>query len=177
LCFWILKNKDLRPKTQDQNEEIPTMPSINWTRLIVGGLVAAIIMFVTDGFFHEKVVNADWQAVYAGLKAATPEPHGTGLAYFAIFELGRGMISLLLYATMRAYFGAGPKTAVLAGIAGWIVFSLTGPVQFIPLGFFSTTLWLIGRRLPSLNIDHCHPRGRGDLQGRNGRGESLNDVL
>jgi hypothetical protein len=118
------------------------MPSINWTRLIVGGLVAAIIMFVTDGFFHEKVVNADWQAVYAGLKAATPEPHGTGLAYFAIFELGRGMISLLLYATMRAYFGAGPKTAVLAGIAGWIVFSLTGPVQFIPLGFFSTTLWL-----------------------------------
>lgn len=118
------------------------MPSINWTRLIVGGLVAAIIMFVTDGFFHEKVVHADWQAVYAGLKAATPEPHGTGLAYFAIFELGRGMISLLLYATMRAYFGAGPKTAVLAGIAGWIAFSLTGPVQFIPLGFFSTTLWL-----------------------------------
>jgi hypothetical protein len=37
---------------------------------------------------------------------------------------------------------AGPKTAVLAGIAGWIAFSLTGPVQFIPLGFFSTTLWL-----------------------------------
>lgn len=118
------------------------MPQINWTRLIIGGLVAAIIMFLTDGFFHEKVVNADWQAVYVGLRAAQPEPHGTGLAYFAIFELGRGMISLLLYATMRTHFGPGPKTAVLAGIAGWVAFSLTGPVQFIPLGFFSNALWL-----------------------------------
>ena len=118
------------------------MPKINWTRLIVGGLVASIIMFVTDGFFHEQIVKADWRAVYAALKATEPEPHGMSLAYFAVFELGRGMISLLLYATMRTHFGAGPKTAVLAGIAGWIAFSLTGPAQFIPLGFFSNALWL-----------------------------------
>jgi hypothetical protein len=118
------------------------MPKIYWTRLIVGGLVASIIMFLTDGFFHEQIVKADWQAVYAALKTTEPEPHGTGLAYFAVFELGRGMISLLLYATMRTHFGAGPKTAVLAAIAGWVAFSLTGPVQFIPLGFFSNALWL-----------------------------------
>ena len=43
------------------------MPQINWTRLIIGGLVAALIMFVTDGFFHEKIVKADWQAIYAAL--------------------------------------------------------------------------------------------------------------
>ena len=118
------------------------MSKINWTRLIIGGLVAATIMFFTDGFFHEKVVIADWQAVYAGLRAAEPEPHGANLAYFAIFELGRGLISLLLYVTMRTHFGPGPKTAVLAAVAGWIAFSLTGPAQFIPLGFFSTALWV-----------------------------------
>ena len=118
------------------------MAKINWTRLVIGGLVAAAIMFFTDGFFHEKVVIADWQAVYAGLRAAEPEPHGANLAYFAIFELGRGLISLLLYATMRTHFGPGPKTAILAAIAGWIAFSVTGPAQFIPLGFFSTALWI-----------------------------------
>ena len=63
------------------------------------------------------------------------------MVYFAFFELGRGFIAMLLYVTMRAFFGAGPKTAVLAGIASWIAFSLTGPAQFIPLGFFSTALW------------------------------------
>ena len=118
------------------------MARINWGRLIVGGLIAAIIMFCTDGFIHEKVVMADWKAVYAGLGAVEPNAHGSSMIYFALFELGRGFISMLFYATMRAYFGAGPKTAVIAGIAGWIAFSLTGPAQFIPLGFFSHALWL-----------------------------------
>ena len=118
------------------------MPKINCTRLIIGGLIAAVIMFVTDGFFHEKLVKTDWQAVYAALSAREPEPHGTGLMYFAIFELGRGMISLLLYSTLRAFYGAGPKTAILAAFMGWVAFSLTGPAQFIPLGFLSNALWI-----------------------------------
>ena len=118
------------------------MTQINWGRLVLGGLVAAIIMFLTDGFIHERVVNTDWRAVYEGLRAAEPEPHGSSMVYFAFFELGRGFIAMLLYVMMRAFFGAGPKTAALAGVAGWIAFSLTGPAQFIPLGFFSTALWV-----------------------------------
>ncbi len=118
------------------------MPKINWARLTIGIVVAAIIMFFTDGFFHETVVKADWTSVYAGLKANEPSPHGTSLAYFAVFEIGRAFIALFLYAMMRTHFGAGPKTAMLAGVVGWIGFSLTGPVQFIPLGFFSNALWL-----------------------------------
>ena len=118
------------------------MAKINWGRLIVGILIAAIIMFVTDGFVHEALLKSDWKAVYEGLRAAEPEPHGISMVYFAIFELGRAFTSMLFYATMRTHFGAGPKTAVLAGIAGWIAFSLTGPAQFIPLGFFSNALWL-----------------------------------
>ena len=118
------------------------MGKINWGRLIVGTLIAAIIMFVTDGFIHETIAKADWKAVYDGLRAAEPEPHGASMVYFAFFELGRAFTSMLFYVTMRTHFGAGPKTAVLAAIAGWIAFSLTGPAQFIPLGFFSNALWL-----------------------------------
>lgn len=118
------------------------MASINWGRLIAGGLVAAIMMFFADGFIHERLVSAEWRAVYSGLGATEPEPHGMSMLFFGIFELGRGFIAMLFYATMRTHFGAGPRTAVLAGIASWVAFSLTGPAQFIPLGFFSTALWL-----------------------------------
>ena len=117
------------------------MAKINWGRLIVGSLIAAIIMFLTDGFIHEAIAKADWKAVYEGLRATEPEPHGLSMVYFALFELGRAFTAMMFYVTMRAFFGAGPKTAVLAGIVGWIAFSLTGPVQFIPLGFFSNALW------------------------------------
>ena len=118
------------------------MPKINWARLIIGVIVAAIIMFVSDGFFHETIAKADWKALYAAMNANEPAAHGTSMAYFAIFELGRAFIAIFLYVMMRGHFGAGPKTAVLAGIVGWIGSSLTGPVQFIPLGFFSNALWL-----------------------------------
>jgi hypothetical protein len=43
---------------------------------------------------------------------------------------------------MRDRFTPGPKTAVLAAVITWIAFSLTGPAQFIPLGFFSNALWI-----------------------------------
>ena len=119
------------------------MYKINWVRVIVGGLIAAIILFLTDGLFHERVVGADWQAVYHGLGTAEPTQHSAlGLAYFAIFELGRGLISIYLYALMRSCCGPGPKTAALAGVVAWIAFSVTGPAQFIPLGFYSHSLWV-----------------------------------
>ena len=35
------------------------MAKINWGRLIVGRLVAAIIMIFTDGFIHETIAKAD----------------------------------------------------------------------------------------------------------------------
>ena len=119
------------------------MPRINWARLLIGALVAAVICFLSDGFLHEKLVSAEWQAVYAGLRAPTPtEEHSSALLYFAVFEIGRGFIALLLYVLMRPFCRPGPKTAALAGLAAWVAFSLTGPAQFIPLGFYSVGLWM-----------------------------------
>ncbi len=36
------------------------MEKINWGRLILGSLVAAIIMFVTDGFMHEALLKSQF---------------------------------------------------------------------------------------------------------------------
>lgn len=118
------------------------MARINWGRLVLGSLIAAIIMFVTDGFIHETIAKSDWDALYTGLRTTSPPPHMASMAYFAVYELGRGFTAIMFYVLMRAFFGAGPKTAALAGVLGWIAFSLTAPAQFIPLGFFSTSLWL-----------------------------------
>jgi hypothetical protein len=114
---------------------------INWGRVVVGSLVAGLIAFISDGFLHEKLLAADWKAVYDALAARPPQHGSGGLAYFAVFELGRGVLTMLLYVLLRTPFGPGPRTAALAGVASWIAFSLTGPAQFIPLGFFSHALW------------------------------------
>jgi hypothetical protein len=110
--------------------------------MVVGGLVATVILFITDGVFHERVVTADWMAVYNNLGVAEPHHNAVGVAYFAVFELGRGLISIYLYALMRLCCKPGPKTAALAGVVAWLAFSITGPAQFIPLGFYSNALWI-----------------------------------
>jgi hypothetical protein len=117
--------------------------NINWGRFIVGGLIASIILFVTDGALHEMILRADWKAVYSGLGVASPpEESPVHMIYFATFEIGRGFIAMLLYVLMLRCCRPGPKTAALAGLVAWIAFSLTGPAQFIPLGFYSNALWI-----------------------------------
>ena len=87
------------------------------------------------------MVGDDWNAVYAALGAREPTESAGSMLYFAIFELGRGFIAIFIYALMRGPFSPGPKTAALAGVVAWFAFSLTGPAQFIPLGFYSHALW------------------------------------
>jgi hypothetical protein len=115
---------------------------INWVRLFVAGLIAAVIAFLSDGFLHEQLLSADWKAVYNSLGAPEPVEHGSHMIYFAIFELGRGFVSIFVYVMMRPHCKPGPKTAAWAGLVAWIAFSVTGPAQFIPLGFFSNALWV-----------------------------------
>lgn len=118
------------------------MPKINWSRFVIGGLVASILAFFSDGFLHEQLLKSDWQAVFTRLGSTPGEHHGSDLLYFVVFDLGRGFVSMFLYVMMRGYCGRGPKTAACAGVVGWLAFSLTTPAQFIPLGFFSNALWL-----------------------------------
>jgi hypothetical protein len=115
---------------------------INWSRVIIGGLIAAGIAFFTDGFLHERLIGADWKAVYANLPAPEPVHSGAGIPYFAVFELGRGIVSIFVYALLRSQFRPGPTAAALAGMVAWFAFSVTGPAQFIPLGFYSNALWI-----------------------------------
>jgi len=121
------------------------MTKISLGRLFVGGLIASIILFLTDGVLHEHVFHEYWEYVYQGLGAHEPQGGGHSIAmlYFLVFELGRGFLAIFLYVLMRPFHGPGPKTAVMAAIVAWLAFSVAGPAQFIPLGFYSRRLWVM----------------------------------
>lgn len=119
------------------------MSTINFGRLVIGGLIASILLFLSDGFLHEQVFKQYWEYLYHGLGAKPPEnPHALAMVYFFIFELGRGFLAIFLYVLMRPLYGAGPKTAVLSAIVAWLAFSVAAPAEFIPLGFYSRRLWV-----------------------------------
>lgn len=121
------------------------MTKINFGRLFVGGLIASVLLFLSDGFLHEQVFKQYWEYLYQGLGAKPPDPSHASMApvYFFIFELGRGFGAIFIYALMRPFHGPGPKTAVLSAIAAWLAFSVTAPAEFIPLGFYGRRLWVM----------------------------------
>jgi hypothetical protein len=117
------------------------MSNVNWGKFVLGAVIVAAICFVSDGFLHQRVVSDQWQAVVAALGATVPEHAGFSMIWFVVFEAGRGFLAMYVYVLLRPRLGPGVKTATWAGVATWVAFSLTGPAQFIPLGFYSTTLW------------------------------------
>lgn len=120
------------------------MTKINFGRLLIGGLIASILLFLSDGFLHEQVFKQYWEYLYHGLGAKPPESsHAVAMVYFFIFELGRGFSAIFVYALMRPFYGVGPKTAVFSAIAAWLAFSVTAPAEFIPLGFYGRRLWIM----------------------------------
>ena len=119
------------------------MTRVNWARLLAGGVVATLICFATDGVMHNQLLEADWARLFEALSAQPPQQHEHAMALISFFdyELGRGVGAVFIYVMMRARYGPGPRTAIWAGLVIWLICSVSGPAQFIPLGFYSHALW------------------------------------
>ena len=112
-------------------------------RIIVGGVVAGIICFVGDGIVHGILLTSMWQQIAATLNL----PKGDGsMVWFSLYDLVKGVASVLVYALIRPRLGPGPRTAAIAGLITWglcIPLPLAG---LLPIHFFGrkfALLWSI----------------------------------
>ncbi len=97
------------------------MTKINTGRVILGGLVAGLVMNTSQFVLHAIVLGADgnklladWQALGLHVEA---DPRLLMALVGITFVLG--VLAVWTYAAIRPRFGAGPKTAIFAGVAVW----------------------------------------------------------
>jgi hypothetical protein len=96
------------------------MGSINWGRVIGGGLAAGLVMNISEAALHGGVLGQDGMDLFKSLGiVATPQPWQLALLIVMTFVLG--IASVWLYAAIRPRYGAGPKTAICAGLAVWVL--------------------------------------------------------
>src|SRR5215510_9237562 len=110
------------------------MGRINWSRVIICGLVAGSVWTVTSAI-STWFVGADFNAAVPGNKIFAPS---AGLATFLFaVNLAGGIWVMWLYASIRPRYGAGPKTAAIAGLSWWIVSTLAdatwGSFRLVPV--------------------------------------------
>jgi hypothetical protein len=129
------------------------MKKINVARVLLGGILAGVLMFMADGFIHSKLLHEHWMAAMkAAGRSVEAEEHGSDMIYFAAFELLRGLAVAWVYAVFRTRYGPGPKTAICAALFLWAVMFPIFFLQEVPLGFYSTTLltlWSLYELVPS----------------------------
>jgi hypothetical protein len=91
------------------------MSSTNWKRVILGGLLAGVVINVSESILNGVVLAKDWEAAMAAL--GKPQMGGNQVGVFVLWGFLVGVFAVWLYAAIRPRYGAGPKTALCAGAA------------------------------------------------------------
>jgi hypothetical protein len=123
---------------------------MNLQRIVLGGLLAAVICFAGDGVVHSAVLSGSWKEIAASLNL---KEHGAGFIWFVWYDLAKGIAIVLLYALIRPRLGPGPRTALFAGALVW---ALTIPVPLaglLPIHFFGRKFaftWSVVGAVPML---------------------------
>lgn len=94
------------------------MNKINFTRVILGGLVAGVVLNIGEFILNDVILGAQMKEFLGRLNL--PDPGGSFIAVAVILTLVIGVVIVWMYAAMRPRLGPGPKTAICAGIIAWI---------------------------------------------------------
>jgi hypothetical protein len=117
------------------------MGRINVKGVIVGGLVAGLVLNVIDYLVYGVWLAPDFAAA---MQAAGKKPVDSLIPLFILLDFVYGIALVQLYAAIRPRFGAGPGTAVKAGVFMWVLVALLHAIGEAPLGLLPMRLYTMG---------------------------------
>jgi hypothetical protein len=118
------------------------MSSINWSRVVLGGLAAGMVINASESVLNGVILAKDWEAAMAAL--GKKPMSGDQISVFIVWGFLVGIFAVWLYATIRPRYGGGPKTAFCAGSAVWGLGYLLAAVGPLVLELFPSRVIAIG---------------------------------
>jgi hypothetical protein len=117
----------------DQRQEA-VVASINIRGVVVGGLLAGLIINISEYILNEPVLGTRMAAAMTAHNL--PPIGGSAIAVFVILGFVLGLLLVWLYAAIRPRFGPGPTTAAIAGVLAWFLAYFWTLVSLGVLGLF-----------------------------------------
>ena len=111
---------------------------INFGRVLLGGLAAGLLMSVGEWLLNDKVLGSQMKVYFA--QHNFPLPAGKAIAIAVVMVFVLGIVMILGYAAIRPRFGAGPKTAIIAGLFAWFGVYCYGNILGAAFGFVPTNI-------------------------------------
>lgn len=119
------------------------MGKISVQRVILGGLLAGVLINISEFIANTVVFMEEWSAAMKALGKSADLSAGA-MTLFVIYGFLVGIGIVWLYAAIRPRFGPGPKTALVAGLAYWILAQLLPTIAFLPMDLFPAGLMAKG---------------------------------
>ena len=120
------------------------MASINLGRVVAGGLVAGVVANAIDFVTNTYILASDMTA-WAPTRNLDPAAMNSGpvAATWMVVDFIFGLLLVFTYAAVRPRLGAGPKTAILAGLTLWFAVAVI-LFGFTQMGLFPMALFVKG---------------------------------
>ena len=101
------------------------MASINAGRVVIGGLVGGLVANICDFTWNMTVLKDDMAAMSQrfGMDPAAAASFSAAVPWIVV-DFVIGLLVVFTYAGIRPRFGAGPKTAILAGVTLYLAITV-----------------------------------------------------
>jgi hypothetical protein len=117
------------------------MNNINFGRVVLGGLLAGLVLNVGEFLLNGKILAAQMQTFMTEHKFTEPSNF---IAVAVILTFVLGIVIVLGYACIRTRLGAGPKTAIIAGLFAWFaVYFYGGIINGVLFGIPMNTMIMV----------------------------------
>lgn len=112
------------------------MGKISWRRVLMGGLLAGAVLNVLGYAAWVLFLGSRWGAA---LEALGRPLHMSlvDILILIVFYFVLGILAVWFYALIRPRCGPGPKTALFAGVALWVLNGLLPTISWGSLRLFS----------------------------------------
>jgi len=128
------------------------MSKINLGRVLIGGLVAGLIINISEFILNGVLLAEEMNAAMAALNK--PPIDDSMIVWFVLFGFGLGVMLVWVYAAMRPRFGPGPRTAICASALVWGLAYLYPNLFFFIIDIFPRNMLLLATvwGLPEVTI-------------------------
>lgn len=119
------------------------MNKINFSRVVVGGIIAGLIINTGEFLLNEIFFVNQMEQMLRRLN--TPRPGVNFIVTATLLTLLLGIVIVLMYAMIRTRFGSGAKTAIIAALVVWFC-------VYVYAGILNSVLFGVPANLLALGI-------------------------
>ncbi len=119
------------------------MGKINAGRLILGGIVAGILVNVSETILNAVVLKDRWADAMKALGKPMTAMEPSAMVVWICWGFAYGILCVWLYAAIRPRFGPGAGTAAKAGFVAWLLAGLLSSVGMANMGIVPSNLLVI----------------------------------